>query len=58
MIKRCERNGTRVIFSGLRAQPLAILTQMGLKPDGIQLQFADDFAAALRSITDQPEKTA
>ncbi len=47
MIKRCQRNGTRVILSGLRAQPLAILAQMNLRPDGAQLQFADDFATAV-----------
>jgi sulfate permease, SulP family len=56
MIQRCKRNGTRVILSGLRQQPLAILSQMGLKPDGIQLQFAQDFAAAVASIAVQPEK--
>jgi sulfate permease, SulP family len=55
MIQRCQRNGTRVILSGLRPQPLAILTQMGLKPDGIQLQFADDFAAAVALIDDRRE---
>jgi SulP family sulfate permease len=47
MVKRCERNGTRVVFSGLREQPSAILQQMNLKPDGKQLQFADNFAAAV-----------
>jgi SulP family sulfate permease len=58
MIQRCRRNGTRVILSGLRQQPLTILTQMGLKPDGIQLQFADDFAAAVGLITDQPQASS
>jgi SulP family sulfate permease len=36
-----------VIFSGLRPQPLEILTQMGIRPDGEHLQFADDFQDAL-----------
>ncbi|HET8940362.1 MAG TPA: SulP family inorganic anion transporter [Rudaea sp.] len=47
MIQRCQRKGTRVILSGLREQPLAILAQMQIHPDGEQLQFADDFAAAI-----------
>jgi SulP family sulfate permease len=54
MIQRCQRNGTRVIFSGLREQPNAILAQMNLKPDGTQLQFADNFAAAVALATDAP----
>ena len=48
MIKRCQRNGTRVILSGLREQPRAILAQMSLQADGAQLCFAEDFDAALR----------
>ncbi len=47
MVKRCERNGTQVVFSGLREQPSAILQQMNLRPDGKQLQFADNFAVAV-----------
>ncbi len=47
MLQRCARSGTRVILSGLRDQPRAILTQMGIAPDGKQLQFARDFATAL-----------
>ncbi|HTT03104.1 MAG TPA: SulP family inorganic anion transporter [Steroidobacteraceae bacterium] len=47
MLKRCAHRGTRVILSGLREQPRAILDQMGVKPDGSQLQFAADFAEAL-----------
>lgn len=47
MIERCQRHGTRVILSGLREQPRAILAQMGVWPDGRQLGFADNFAAAL-----------
>jgi SulP family sulfate permease len=51
MIKRCQRNGTRVILSGLREQPLAILAQMNLRPDRMQLQFVEDFAAAVALAT-------
>lgn len=47
MLKRCQRNGTRVIFSGLRDQPLTILAQMNLRPDGAELQFSENFAAAV-----------
>jgi SulP family sulfate permease len=47
LLERCRRHGTRVILSGLTEQPRAILAQMGLRPDGTQLQFADNFAAAL-----------
>jgi hypothetical protein len=31
----------------LREQPKAILLQMGLKADGKDLQFAEDFASAI-----------
>jgi sulfate permease, SulP family len=48
LLARCQRAGTRVIFSGLREQPRAILAQMGLAPDGVHLQFADNFSDALR----------
>lgn len=47
LLKRCGRSGTRLILSGLREQPQAILAQMGLKPDGVSLQFAENFAAAV-----------
>jgi SulP family sulfate permease len=47
LVTRCTRAGTRVIFSGLRPQPLEILTQMGIHPDGEHLQFADNFQGAL-----------
>ena len=47
LLERCRRHGTRVILSGLREQPRAILAQMGISPDGAQLRFADNFAAAL-----------
>jgi sulfate permease, SulP family len=48
LLKRCSHGGTRVILSGLREQPRAILTQMGIKPDGSRLQYAENFAEALR----------
>ena len=48
MLKRCARNGTRVILSGLREQPRAILAQMGLQPDGTNLRFTDNFADAVQ----------
>jgi len=47
LVTRCTRAGTRVIFSGLRQQPLEILMQMGIRPDGEHLQFADNFPDAL-----------
>ena len=47
LVKRCARAGTRVILSGLRRQPLEIVTQMGIRPDGEHLQFADNFQHAL-----------
>jgi len=47
LLERCRRHGTRVILSGLREQPRAILAQMGVRPDGAQLVFADNFAAAV-----------
>ncbi|WP_257386414.1 SulP family inorganic anion transporter [Tahibacter caeni] len=46
-LSRCERRGTRVILSGLREQPRRVLTQMHVTPDGRQLRFADNFAAAI-----------
>jgi SulP family sulfate permease len=48
LLRRCSRAGTRVILSGLRDQPRAILQQMGVMPDGGSLQFAADFDEALR----------
>lgn len=47
LVTRCARAGTRVIFSGLRQQPLEILLQMGIRPDGEHLRFADNFHDAL-----------
>ena len=47
-IERCARRGTRVVLSGLRDQPRAILAQMAIRPDGRQLVFAENFAAAVQ----------
>jgi SulP family sulfate permease len=47
LLERCRRHGSRVILSGLREQPRAILAQMGVRPDGAQLAFADNFTAAV-----------
>ncbi|MEP6940652.1 MAG: SulP family inorganic anion transporter [Rudaea sp.] len=53
-LDRCERRGIRVIVSGLCDQPRRILAQMNLKPDGVQLRFADDFASAVRQSREDP----
>ena len=47
LVKRCARADTRVILSGLRDQPRTILAQMGLRPDGVNLRFAENFGAAV-----------
>ena len=48
LLNRCARHHTRVVLSGLREQPRAILAQMGVKPDGTNLQFAENFAEAVK----------
>lgn len=48
LLTRCARAGTRVIFSGLQPQPLEILTQLGIRPDGQNLQFATNFHHAVK----------
>jgi hypothetical protein len=35
-------------FSGLQKQPLEILAQMGIRPDGVNLQFANNFEDAVK----------
>jgi MFS superfamily sulfate permease-like transporter len=37
VLQRCARAGTRVILSGLREQPRAILTQTGVSPESVHL---------------------
>jgi SulP family sulfate permease len=56
-LSRCERRGTRVILSGLRDQPRRVLAQMHVAPDGRQLRFADNFAAAI-ALCRAPEPAA
>ncbi len=56
-LSRCERRGTRVILSGLREQPRRVLAQMHVAPDGRQLRFADNFAAAI-ALCRAPEPAA
>jgi SulP family sulfate permease len=51
LVRRCAQHGTHVIFSGLQPQPRSILAQMHVDPDGIQLQFAQDFREAIRLAT-------
>jgi len=48
LLRRCQRSGTRVILSGLRDQPRTILAQMGIRPDGVHLAFADNFGDAVK----------
>jgi sulfate permease, SulP family len=47
LVGRCARGGTLTILSGLRPQPRAILTQMGICPDRDRLQFAENFLDAV-----------
>jgi SulP family sulfate permease len=47
MIARCSRHGTKVILSGLRAQPQRILAQMGVTEND-DLRFSANFDEALR----------
>lgn len=48
LLRRCTHAGTRLILSGLQAQPRQILAQMQMQPDGVNLQFAEDFHEAVR----------
>jgi sulfate permease, SulP family len=47
LIRRCSQQNSRVILSGLQPQPLSILAQMQVRPDGVHLQFAKDFQDAI-----------
>jgi SulP family sulfate permease len=58
LVRRCTHLGTRVILSGLQRQPLAILAQMQLRPDGVHLQFAEDFADAMRLAAPPEQRVA
>jgi SulP family sulfate permease len=48
LIARCRRDGTRLILSGLQSQPREILRQMGIVGDSGHVEFAADFAEAVR----------
>jgi sulfate permease, SulP family len=47
LLDRCARAGTLLILSGLREQPRAILSQMGVNADGMHLQVASNFGEAV-----------
>jgi SulP family sulfate permease len=46
-INRRRRSGARVILSGVREQPLDVLTQLGLGPDDGLVEYAANFPAAI-----------
>ncbi len=48
MLKRCQRLGIQVIFSGLREQPREILQAMDVHESPPSLRFATNFEQALR----------
>jgi sulfate permease, SulP family len=57
-LKRCHAQGTRVILSGLQAQPRKVLHGMGVEP-GAGLVFAENFDAAIElslAYTATPER--
>ena len=47
LVERCRRHGTRLVFSGVQAQPREALARMGVRDDGDGLRFARDFPDAL-----------
>jgi len=51
LLARCTQQGTRVIFSGLQAQPREVLHSMGVREDGENLRFAADFPTAVQVAT-------
>jgi len=46
-IQRRRREGARVILSGVREQPLTVLSQLGLGPDNPLIEYAANFPAAI-----------
>lgn len=46
-VERRRREGARVILSGVREQPMTVLSQMGLGPDGGLAEHAASYAEAL-----------
>ncbi len=47
LVERCRRHGTRLVLSGVQAQPREALARMGVRDDGDGVRFAPDFPAAL-----------
>ena len=48
-VDQAVRSGTKVILSGIQAQPKAMLERVYLGSDNSRVSFADDFPAALRA---------
>jgi SulP family sulfate permease len=46
-IRRCRRDGVRVILSGVRPEPMQVLERMGLGPASGEVDYAENFAAAV-----------
>ncbi|OYW62107.1 MAG: sodium-independent anion transporter [Rhizobiales bacterium 12-68-15] len=46
-VRRCKSSGTKVILSGLKAQPLDVMRRMGFGADPGRVAFTPDFANAL-----------
>jgi len=46
-IRRCHHDGVRVILSGVREQPLQVLTSMGLGLGSGEVEHAENFAGAV-----------
>lgn len=46
-VRRCKSSGTKVILSGLKAQPLDVMRRMGFGADPGRVAFTPDFADAL-----------
>ncbi len=47
LLGRCRRNGTVLVVSGLHGQPLQVIQQMELNPQGGGLHFVDSYEEAL-----------
>lgn len=58
LLKRCAREGTLVILSSLREQPRTILSQMGIRPNGATMRYADNFREALALAQEAPTAPA
>ena len=51
LLARCRRDGIALIFTGLQPQPARILRDMGVRPDGGTLRYAEDFAQSLTMLS-------